>query len=74
MKSPRYTPAPGRFPEARAQGSTRFERARFYFATAKSEAEGLHVPINWEYYVIPGVGHNESGMAGPSAEKIFSWK
>jgi len=60
------------FPEAEAQGSTRFERARFYFTTARSEAERLHVPFNWEYYVVPGVGHSESGMTGPSAEQMFT--
>ena len=60
------------FPEAEAQGSTRFERARFYFTAAQAEAERLHVPLNWEYHVVPGVGHDEGGMAGPSAELLFS--
>ena len=59
------------FPEAQAQGSTRFERARFYFTTVQSEASRLNVPLNWEYHVVPGVGHDESGMAGPSAELLF---
>jgi pimeloyl-ACP methyl ester carboxylesterase len=60
------------FPEAESQGSTRFERARFYFTIARSEAERLHVPLNWEYHVVPGIGHSESGMAGPSAETLFN--
>jgi pimeloyl-ACP methyl ester carboxylesterase len=60
------------FPEAEAQGSTRFERARFYFTTAKDEAERLKVPLNWEYHIVPGVGHSESGMAGPSAILLFN--
>jgi pimeloyl-ACP methyl ester carboxylesterase len=60
------------FPEAEAQGSTRFERAKFYFATAQSEAQRRGVPLNWEYHVVPGVGHDEAGMAGPSAELLFS--
>ena len=59
------------FPEANVQGSTRFERARFYFTTAQSEASRLNVPLNWEYHIVPGVGHDESGMAGPSAELLF---
>jgi pimeloyl-ACP methyl ester carboxylesterase len=60
------------FPEAEAQGSTRFERARFYFTTAQSEAGRLRVPLNWEYHVVPGVGHDEVGMAGPSAKILFN--
>lgn len=60
------------FPEAEAQGSTRFERARYYYTTARSEAERHHVPLDWEYHVVPGVGHDESGMAGPSAALLFN--
>ncbi len=59
------------FPEAEAQGSTRVERARFYFGTARSEAGRLGVPLNWEYHVVPGTGHDTVGMAGPSAEILF---
>lgn len=60
------------FPEAEAQGITRFERAKFYYATAQKEAGRLGVPLNWEYHVVPGVGHDEGGMAGPSAELLFT--
>jgi pimeloyl-ACP methyl ester carboxylesterase len=60
------------FPEAEAQGSTRFERAQFYYATAKSEADRREIPLNWEYHVVPGVGHDEAGMAGPSAALLFA--
>jgi hypothetical protein len=59
------------FPEAEAQGNTRFERARLYFTTARSEAARLGVPLNWEYHIVHGVGHSEQGMAGPSAEILF---
>ncbi len=60
------------FPGAEAQGSTRFERAKTYFATAQAEAAGLGVPLDWEYYVVPGIGHDEAGMAGPSAAMLFN--
>jgi hypothetical protein len=60
------------FPEAEAQGSTRFERAQFYFTTAQEEAGQLNVPLNWEYHIIPGIGHDEAGMAGPSAQILFT--
>ena len=60
------------FAEAEAQGSTRFERAKNYYATARREAESRGVPLNWEYHVVPGVGHSESGMAGPSVKLLFT--
>jgi hypothetical protein len=60
------------FPQAEAQGSSRFDRARFYFTTAQSGAGRLGVPLNWEYHVVPGIGHDEAGMAGPSAELLFN--
>jgi|WetSurMetagenome_2_1015567.scaffolds.fasta_scaffold00010_161 pimeloyl-ACP methyl ester carboxylesterase len=60
------------FPQAEAQGSSRFDRARFYFTAAQSEAGRLGVPLNWEYHVVPDVGHDEAGMAGPSAGLLFN--
>jgi predicted esterase len=60
------------FPEADAQGTNRFERAKNYFATAQKEAEARGVPLNWEFSIVPGVGHDEAGMAGPAAERLFS--
>lgn len=61
-----------RFPEAEAEGKNRFERALAYYKTAKSEASRLSVPFNWEYYTVPGVGHDEGGIVGPSAARLFS--
>ena len=61
-----------KFPEAEAQGATRFERAKYFFASAQALAAGLNVPLNWEYHVVHGIGHDEAGMAGPSAEVLFS--
>jgi hypothetical protein len=60
------------FPAAEAQGSTRLERAKNYFATAQSEAQARNIPLNWEFYIVPGVGHSESGMAGPASERLFA--
>jgi hypothetical protein len=66
--------APGlaRFPAADTEGSSRFERARFYYATAVAEAARLNTTLNWEYHVVPGIGHDEAGMAGPSAALLFT--
>ena len=60
------------FPAAEAQGSTRLERAKNYFATAQKEAQARNIPLNWEFYIVPGVGHDEAGMAGPAAEHLFA--
>jgi len=60
------------FPAAEAQGKTRFERAKFYFDIAQKQAEKLHIPIMWEYHIVPAIGHSEAGMAGPSAEALFN--
>lgn len=60
-----------KFDEAELQGSTRFERARNYYTTAQREAINRGVPLNWEYLVVPGIGHSESGMAGPAAQQLF---
>jgi predicted esterase len=60
------------FPEAEAEGKNRFERALAYYNAAKSEASRLSVPLNWEYHVVPRVGHDEVGMAGPSAAQLFT--
>jgi hypothetical protein len=65
-------PALANFPLAEAEGKNRFERAESYYNAAEEEAARLHVPLNWEYHIVPGVGHDESGMAGPSAEILFS--
>jgi predicted esterase len=60
------------FPEAEAEGKNRFERALAYYNAAKSEASRLSVPLDWEYHTVPGVGHDEAGMAGPSAVRLFN--
>jgi hypothetical protein len=60
------------FPAAEAEGSTRFARAQAYYANAQAQATALGVPLNWEYHIVPGVGHDEAGMAGPSAALLFN--
>ncbi|MDD1684324.1 MAG: hypothetical protein LUQ19_00380 [Methanoregula sp.] len=69
--NPRDTELAG-FPEAEAQGSNRFERAKNYYATAEREAKTRGIPLNWEYHVVPGVGHDEAGMARPAVELLFA--
>ena len=59
------------FPAAEAQGATRFDRAKKYYATAQQEAVAIGAPLNWEYHVIPGVGHDEGAMAAASVPYLF---
>jgi len=59
------------FPAAEAQGSTRFARAQNYFAAAEREAARLNVSLAWEFHIVPGVGHDEAGMARAAAPVLF---
>ena len=52
-----------RTPEALRQGAHRFERGHTFFQMAKREADSLGVPFNWQLDTVPGVGHNNAGMA-----------
>jgi len=65
-------PGLANFPAAEAEGSTRFARAQAYYASAQSHAAALGAPLNWEYHIVPGIGHDEAGMAGPSAAMLFN--
>jgi hypothetical protein len=47
-------------------------RGQYVFNDSLGNADRLGVPLNWEYHVVPGVGHDEAGMAGPSAALLFA--
>jgi hypothetical protein len=53
-------------PEARAQGATRLDRGRLYFATAKEAARELGAEFDWRLEVVPRAGH-DAGRVLPSA-------
>lgn len=57
-------------PEAEAQGINRFERGKNFFETAQAKAAELNVPFNWKLITVPGVGHDDLGMAAAAAELI----
>lgn len=58
--------------EAMAQGNSRLARAKTYFLTAKQQAQQDNVPFNWQFSILPGVGHSGSKMSAYAAEQ-FAW-
>ncbi|WP_110954500.1 alpha/beta hydrolase [Anaerosinus massiliensis] len=57
-------------PEADAQGANRFERGSQFFEEAKAKAAELGVPFHWQLIRVPGVGHDDVGMAAAAAKLI----
>lgn len=50
-------------PWTEAQGKNRFERAFSFFEQAQAQAKRLNTEFNWVFDTVPGVGHNQLGMA-----------
>ena len=59
-----------RTPQALAQGETRFERGHTFYEMASSAAEALGVELGWTKQIVPGVAHDNRGMALAAAELI----
>lgn len=57
---------------ANAQGAHRFARGQRYFAAARAEAQARGIELNWEIHVVPGVAHDNRGMA-PAAIEALGW-
>jgi pimeloyl-ACP methyl ester carboxylesterase len=58
-------------PEAKAQGKTRYERGKYFYRTARREAERLGAPLHWELVRVRGIGHSNAQMAR-EAVKLLS--
>jgi poly(3-hydroxybutyrate) depolymerase len=56
---------------AEEQGPTRFARGEYFIAAAKEEARRLGVSLGWREVVVPGVAHQQSGMAKTAAAELF---
>lgn len=60
-------PSLPRQPGAMAQGPHRLARGLGFFAAAREEAARLGMPFRWRLETVPGVGHDNDGMAARAA-------
>lgn len=56
---------------AEEQGPTRFARGEHFMAAARDEARRLGVALRWREVVVPGVAHQQGGMAKAAAAELF---
>jgi poly(3-hydroxybutyrate) depolymerase len=59
---PDYPSLP-REPQAMAQGAHRLERGQRFYRIARADSAARHASFNWQCGLVPGVGHDNSGMA-----------
>lgn len=59
-----------RTPPALAQGANRLERGRQFIRRSRALSHKHDLPLNWLTQLVPGVGHNSSGMA-PYAARLM---
>lgn len=58
-------------PAAMAQGATRLERGKKYFATARAAAAKVAAPFNWRLAIVPSAAHEVSQMIGSAQFFLF---
>lgn len=54
-------------PEAMEQGPQRLARGQWFYRGARDLAAELGVPFHWRLELVPGVGHDQAGMAKTAA-------
>ena len=59
-----------RTPEAAFQGPHRYARGVFFMRAARDSAQALDVRFAWTAYTVPGVAHDNAGMAQAAAHLI----
>jgi len=60
-----------RSPSADAQGAGRLQRGRHFYEAARTRARQLDVELRWTLETVPGVGHDQEGMARAAAELLY---
>lgn len=58
-------------PGAMDQGSTRLERGKKYFATARAVAAKMAAPFNWRLAIVPHAAHEASQMIDSAGFFLF---
>ena len=58
--------------KANEQGQTRYERALYFFAAAKDEADARDVQLQWTMQIVPDVGHSNGEMAPAAATLLLN--
>ena len=56
---------------AMAQGKTRLERAKNFFAAASAAAKRRGAIFNWRFATVPDAGHSNRKMSGAAARALF---
>jgi len=62
-----------RTPEAMRQGPHRFARGQYFLEAGRAAAAARGVPFRWRLQTVPGVGHDNAGMARAVASRIRQW-
>jgi hypothetical protein len=57
--------------EALAQGETRLERGRFYFATGREQARAAGAPFRWRLAIAPRARHDAAQVVDSAAFLLF---
>lgn len=61
-------------PEADAQGRSRLERGRRFYAVSQAEAARMGAPFRWKLAYAPDVGHENGELAPFAADILFGPK
>jgi len=59
---------------AMAQGPHRFARGQNFYNTSRQIAERTHQVFNWSCVIVPGVAHDNAGIARAAIRIIKGWK
>jgi hypothetical protein len=60
-----------RAPEAMLQGFHRFARGHHFFEISQAKADSLETPFRWRLRTVPGVAHDNRGMAIAAVRYLF---
>lgn len=60
--------------QAMAQGNNRVERAWVYYKTAEQKANRYGFDFHWAFQTVPGVGHDNAGIAPFAAEQFEAFE